>query len=184
MNVLILALLGAFLWRLRGGLLNDLTGRENFPVLGIPFNDTVVRIIWSLGMGGAFWLLHPTHAWLGEYLTVKLWAGHGIYGFAIWWVEHSLLCLALFAGTTIGWFGADLIPPETDWLDRPLLSLDGLARMAPVALVLLSPWPLLAGLLFGPAYWLGARLPQKPGGWDFWGEWITGAVIGACLGAM
>lgn len=167
MSIIILALLGAFLWRLRGGLLNSITGKANW----LGFNDTVVRGIWSVGMAWAFWFAHPSYHWLGAHWHMPFWLGHGV------------LALALFAGTTlVGWFGAALLP--TRFRDVALLSLSGILRMAPVALVLASPWPLLAGVLFGPAYWLGARIPQKPGGWDFWGEWITGAVIGACLGAM
>ena len=153
MSMVAMALLGAILWRVRGGLLNSITGKANW----MGFNDTVVRGIWSVGMAGAFWLLHPLPYW-----------------------RAGLLVAALFAGTTvIGWFGAALLPVR--FRDVALLSLSGVLRMAFVAVVLFSPWPLLAGLLFGPAYWLGARIPQKPGGWDFWGEFICGAVLGACL---
>ena len=165
MNVIVLALLGAILWRLRGGLLNGLTGKKNW----MGFNDTVVREIWSFGMAGAFWLMHPHAHWLGSpwHLSTNL------CGF--------FLMVVLFNTSTIGWFGAQLIPPAADWRDALKLSFDGLMRMAPVALLLLSPWPIVAGVLFGLAYWLGARLPQKPGSWDFWGEWFCGATIGACL---
>ncbi|MDE3023008.1 MAG: hypothetical protein KGI54_14310 [Pseudomonadota bacterium] len=171
MSIIILMLLGAFLWRLRGGILNSLTGKVNW----LGFNDTAVRLIWSVGMSGAFWLLHPSAHWIGEGWLLA----HGIPA----WCGVILLVAALFAGTTVvGWFGAALLP--TRLRDVALLSLSGILRMGPVALVLLSPLLLLAGLLFGPAYWLGARISQRPGGWDFWGEWITGAVIGACLGAI
>ncbi len=165
MTIIIMAMFGALLWRLRGGLLNNLTGKANW----MGFNDTVVRGIWSVGMAAAFWLTHPNAHWIGNF--VHIWTGFG-YGF---------LAAALFAGTTVvGWFGAALLPAK--WHDIWLLSLSGVLRMAPIALALLSPIPLIAGLLFGPAYWLGSKIPQKPGGWDFWGEFITGAVIGACLG--
>ena len=155
MNMAIMAILAAFLWRLRGGLLNNITGQANYRVLGVPFNDTVVRGIWSLGMGGAFWLTHPLPYW-----------------------RAGLLLVALFGGATLGWFGAALYPAK--WRDVGLLSFSGMLRMTPVALVLLNPWPLLAGLLFGPAYWLASKLPD-PKPWMFWGEFLTGAVIGACL---
>lgn len=168
MSTFILALLGAFLWRLRGGLLNDLTGRENYPVLGIPFNDTVVRIIWSVGMAAAFWMLHPSANWLGKELILKhqlpVWGGFIVLG------------LALFADTTdVGWFGAALLP--TRWRDVGLLSFSGFLRSVAVAAALTSGWPLLAGLLFGPAYWLGSKIPRwRP--WMVWGEIICGAVFG------
>lgn len=172
MTVLFMALLGSLLWRVRGGLLNSLTGKENW--LGI-FNDTTVRVIWSVGMGWAFWLTHYGYHWAFEGWAVA----HGVPVR----VGAGLTGLALFAGTTIvGWFGADLMPSRIR--NVALLSLSGVLRMAFVALVLASPWPLLAGVLFGPAYWLGAKIPQKPGGWNFWGEWFCGAVIGACLGVM
>jgi hypothetical protein len=144
--------LGAFLWRLRGGLLNDLTGQANW----MGCNDTVVRLIWSLGMAGVFWLFRMLPLW-----------------------HAGLLAAALFAGTTIiGWFGAALLPAR--WRDVLLLSLSGTLRIAFVAVALLSPWPLFAGVLCGPVYWLAAKLPS-PQPWMFWGEWFFGATIGASL---
>ncbi len=149
---MILILAGAFFWRLRGGLLNDLTGRANW----MGFNDTVVRLIWSVGMAGAFWTADPLEYW-----------------------RIGILAVALFAGTTlVGWFGAALYPAK--WHDIRLLSLSGTLRMAFVAAALLSPWPLLAGVLCGPTYWLASKLP-RPHGWMFWGEWFFGAVIGGAL---
>ncbi len=163
MTIIIMALLGAFLWRLRGGLLNSLAGKANW----MGFNDTVVRGIWAVGMAWAFWLTHPGHAFFGQHYLPA-------------WTAPGLLGVALFAGTTIvGWFGAALYP--TRWRDVGLLSLSGVLRMSFVALALLSPIPLFGGLLFGPAYWLGSKIPH-PMAWMFWGEIITGAMIGACLG--
>ena len=168
MSIIILALLGAFLWRLRGGLLNDLTGKANW--LGI-FNDTTVRVIWAVGMDWGFWLTHYGYHWIAEGWFVT----HG----APVWIGGGLTGSALFAGTTvIGWFGAALYP--TRLRDVALLSLSGLLRMSFLAVVLASPWPMVAGFLFGPAYWIGAKLPH-PKPWMFWGEVITGAIIGACL---
>jgi uncharacterized membrane protein AbrB (regulator of aidB expression) len=147
----ILAPLGSFLWRIRGGLLNAITGKANW----MGFNDTVVRLIWSLGMAGAYGAL--THL--------------------SWWT--LLLAFALFAGcTVVGWFGAALLP--TKLKDVALLSLSGAIRMALVSVVLLSPWPLAVGVLCGPIYWLGAKLPA-PKPWMFWGEWLFGGCVGASL---
>jgi hypothetical protein len=145
-------LLTAFLWRIRGGLLNNITGAANW----MGFNDTVVRIVWSLGTALGFGLMTRFQ-----------------------WVDIAL-AVGLFLGTTlIGWFGAALFP--TKWVDIGLLSLSGTLRMAPVSFVLLNPWPLLAGVLCGPIYWVGSRIPQTAGGWDFWQEWLFGTAIGASL---
>ncbi|HTQ70636.1 MAG TPA: hypothetical protein VMH92_03980 [Acidocella sp.] len=154
----ILIPLAAFLWRLRGGLLNSITGTANYKIGPLTFNDTTVRIIYSLGLAVA-------------------------YGVLTAWTWHvAAMAVALFAGCTVwGWFGAALFP--TKWRDIGLLSLSGTLRMGFVAAATLSPCPLLAGLLCGPVYWLGSRIPQSPGGWGFWQEWLFGAAIGASLAA-
>lgn len=147
----ILIALGAILWRIRGGAIQDWTGVKNW----CGFNDTVVRAIWSLGMAGAFALSHPL----------------------AWW-HIALLAAALFAGTTIvGWFGALAC---ATWPAVALMSLSGTLRMVFVAAALLSPWPLLAGVLCGPVYWLGYKIP-RPAKWLVWPELLWGAVIGASL---
>lgn len=145
--------LASFLWRLRGGLLNNLTGKANW--LGI-FNDTVVRLIYSLGLAAG-------------------------YGAVTAWNWHvALLALALFLGCTVwGWFGACLYPVK--WHDVELLSTSGLLRMMFVWAAINSPWPLLAGPMCGPIYWLGGKIPQSANGWDFWQEWLFGAAIGLSL---
>lgn len=164
---LLLPILGAFLWRIRGGLINNMTGQQNWHGM----NDTAVRCCWSFGMGGLYWLTHPGAHWLGERAA----AAHGIPG----WAGVLLLILALFLGTAaIGWFHAKLYP--THWRSVGLLSLSGVLRMAFPAALLLSPWLLVAGALCGPTYWLAGRLPH-PKPWEFWGEWMFGAVIGAAL---
>lgn len=175
MNIL-LVIMGAFLWRIRGGLLNSITGKENWH----GFNDTVVRMLWSCGMAALFWLAHPSAPWLGHHFLAGIWAANGLHGFSAWCGGYTLLALALFAGTTvIGWMHAELYPKS--WRDIWLLSLSGSLRMAFVAVALLSPWPLIAGALCGPIYWVGSRIPQKPGSWQFWQEWLFGALVGASL---
>jgi hypothetical protein len=168
-------LLGAFLWRLRGGLLNDLTGQENYPILGIPFNDTVVRIIWSVGMALAFWLIHPNFYWIGEWIC-----NCGVHpSFLFRFVAFVFLVLTLFAGTTVfGWFGAELKPASL-YASFPL-SLSGILRLSFMAVLLWNAWPLLAGLLFGPMYWLGTKL-KVTYKWEFWGEILCGAAQGFCF---
>ena len=146
-----LMLAGAILWRLRGGLLNDVTGRQN----AFGMNDTAVRLIWSFGMSAAYWLGHPLP----------------------WW-RVAILAAAFFAGTTIiGWFGA--LSADTA-RNVALMSLSGTLRMAFVVAALLSAWPLLAGVLCGPVYWLGYKIP-RPASWLVWPELLWGAVIGASL---
>ncbi len=152
---LVLILVSSFLWRIRGGLINALTGQDNFKLGPIVFNDTVVRLIWAIGLT----------------LTYGLFAGFS-------W-KLIILAILLFLGATIGWFGAELFPKTIK--DVILITVSGLARMALVSLALLSLWPLLAGLLCGLAYYVGSKIPQKPGGWDFWQEWIFGALIGLSL---
>lgn len=148
----VLVPLASFLWRIRGGLLNAITGKANW----LGFNDTVVRLIYSLGLALA-------------------------YGFFAGWTWHvGALAVAFFLGCTlIGWFGANLFPEKLS--DILLLSLSGLLRMGFVSLALFSVWPLIIGALCGPIYWLGSKVPQVPGGWDFWQEWFFGAAIGISL---
>jgi len=153
--VWLLVPLGAMLWRVRGGLINNLTGKANW----MGFNDTVVRVIWAVGMAVAYGAL------------------------AGWtWVVDAL-ALNLFLGcVVVGWFGAQLYP--TKFRDIALLSLSGFIRMSFAAFVgfhLQFPLLLLVGAMCGPIYWLGGKLPQKPDGWDFWQEWLFGAAIGAGL---
>lgn len=150
----LLASLGAFLWRLRGGLLNDITGVANWE----GFNDTVVRAIWSIGMAVGFWV------------------------FSGWSWHIPVLMVALFLGTTvIGWFGANISTiTEEDYL---LITFSTTLRLAFVSAALLSPWPILAGLLGGLAYKVGSLLPVPVKGW-VWQEIIFGAMVGASLAAV
>lgn len=172
----VMMIAGAFLWRLRGGLLNDLTGQENYKILGIPFNDTVVRILWSVGMTFLFCLFHPNFYhqfyWWGNFICdCQVNAPHL---FTI--ISFVFVSLSLFYGTTvIGWNGAKILP--TNWKQMGRLSLSGVLRMLLPALVMFSIWPLIAGLLFGPAYLIGAKIPVKYK-WEFWGEIINGGMIG------
>ncbi len=157
MMLIVLALFGAFLWRLRGGLLNDLTGVANYKVGPIAFNDTVVRIIWAVGMASVFAVFHPMPYWQAEVLVT-----------------------ALFVSATIGWFGADVHLTKPSLRYVAIISASGLARMALVALVLLSPWPLVAGALCGPLYWVGSKIPRPFKG-CVWQEILFGAAVGASL---
>jgi len=89
------------------------------------------------------------------------------------------LGLSLFAGTTlIGWYNAPLLP--TNAKGALELSFSGVLRMAFPSLALLSVWPLIGGLFFGLAYWIGTRIPVKQP-WQFWGEIVNGAFIGFFL---
>ncbi len=154
MAYIFLILWSAFLWRLRGGLLNQITGVANWN----GFNDTVVRGIYACGLTAAFWFLHP---------VIPNWQLLALLG-------------ALFVSSTISWFGADvhLTAPNLKYV--AIISLSGTLRMALVAAALISPWPLLAGIMAGPIYWFGGKLP-KPGAWCVWGELLFGAAIGVSI---
>lgn len=175
----ILIILGSFLWRLRGGLLNDLTGQENYPVLGVPFNDTVVRILWSGGMAlGMFAFGDINHGLLSYGVSFLSW----YYHIAVMWgtlLATVIVALTLFFGTTaVGWMGYNLEP--TKLTDVVGLGKSGIMRTALTSVVLLSPWPVLSGVCFGPSYWLGYKIPRlKP--WMFWGEIVCGAQYGFFL---
>ena len=161
-------LLGGFLWRIRGGLLNNITGQANW--LGV-FNDTTVRLIFGYGLALAWW------GW------------HGVP-----WYGALALGLALFIGETwVGWLGASLTPTLPDWTSVTLLSGSTLLRLLPAAVAVGLPvvWAgsqsglggielLECGAVGGLWYWLGARLPS-PWPWLFWGEWLFGASLGFTL---
>ena len=150
--VFLLIPLCAVLWRLRGGLLNDLTGQANW----MGCNDTVVRLIFAVGTAAA-------------------------YGAVTHWTYHvALLAVALFGACVIGWFGVadDLTQPTLR--DVALISASGLARTALVAAALFSAWPLVAGVLCGPLYWAGSRIPQPFKG-CVWQELFFGAALGASI---
>ena len=160
-SLLFITIAGAFLWRWRGGILNDLTGQANYKILGIPFNDTTVRIIWSVGMTIILYLIHPYL--FTPYILLKLLSS----------------VLSMFCGVTVvGWMGANIKP--TTWSQALSLSWSGFLRMSFTAILFWSIWPLVAGLLFAPAYYFGNKIPS-PKPWMFWGEIICGVVIGLCF---
>ena len=176
---IVMILLGGFLWRLRGGLLNDLTGKANYPVLGIPFNDTAVRTLWSGGMAGTMAAFGGVNHGLLSYASNFL-IRHAHFG--IVWCDilaAIIVAATLFFGTTaIGWMGYNLDP--TKEADVIGLSKSGILRTILTSVVLLSPWPVIAGICFGPAYWLGYKIP-KTQAWQFWGEIVCGAQYGLFL---
>lgn len=180
-SIIVLTLLGSFLWRLRGGLLNGITGQQNYRILGIPFNDTVVRLIWSFGMSIALFLFSTPEDNLIKYSHSYQHYFHISFGLAECLTVLFLAITFFYGVTVIGWRGADLLP--TKIRDVVKLSIDGVFRLILTAIALWNIWPLIAGILMGPCYWIAAKLPvpKKMEKWLFWGEFITGACIGFCL---
>jgi len=142
----------SLLWRVRGGMIEDLTGEANW----MGMNDTVVRLLYALGVAATF---------------------GAAYGFSPW---IAALAIGLFLACTIGWFGADvgLLHPTPQQVG--LISASGALRGVIIAAAALSFGPLLAGPLAGPICWISARLPKGPK-WLVWEEFIFGAVLGASL---
>jgi hypothetical protein len=152
--------LGAFLWRIRGGMIQDITGVANWH----GFNDTAIRFAWAIGMGGAYALLGG------------IWPLH-----LAWYFGLPLLIAMLFAGTTlIGWFGVDADLDHLSLEQMALASLSGVLRMALLAVGLLSPYPIAAGILCGPIYLLASKLPS-PQKWMVWSEFAFGGAIGLSM---
>lgn len=163
-----LPFLGALLWRIRGGLINGLTGVSSWHGLG----DTAVRLIWAVGMALGFYIAHHHYA-------------HFMFHIPMFF-NIALLGVAFFCfAAVIGWFNSDLYPKTLK--DSWKISLSGLLRSAFVFAVIPNFFILIGGALFGPAYWLGAKIPvtvpnvgERPT-WQFWGEFIAGFVIGLSL---
>jgi len=149
---LLLIPVSSLLWRVRGGMVNDLTGKENW----MGMNDTVVRLLYGLGVA----------------------AVHGFaYGFSPW---TAALAAGLFLCCTPGWFGADvgLLHPTPKQVG--LISASGALRGAIIACTSLKLAPFLAGPLVGPICLVAARLPKGPK-WLVWEEFLYGALLGASL---
>jgi len=153
-NILSILLIpvSSILWRIRGGMLNDITGKANW----MGMTDTAVRIIYAVGVSA-------------------------VYGSAYGWNWHvATLAASLFAACTIGWFGADIGLLHPNLKQIGLISASGLVRGAIISIGSLSFAPAIAGVLAGPICWLAARLPSGPK-WLVWEEFIFGAAIGASL---
>lgn len=148
----ILILISSILWRIRGGMINDLTGKANW--LGM--NDTVVRLIYAIGTSSAYGCLY---GWNWHVATVTV---------------------SLFAACTIGWFGADVGLLHPNLKQVGLISASGFVRCAIISAGALSFLPAIAGPLAGPICWASARLPAGPK-WLVWEEFIFGAVLGTSL---
>lgn len=153
MNIAFLLIpLSSFLWRIRGGMVEDWTGQRNW----MGMNDTVIRAIYAIGMAAAFGAL---------------------YG---WNYHVALLAVMLFVACTIGWFGADvgLLHPTSNQV--ALISASGLTRGLIIAAATLSLGPVLAGITAGPICWISSHLPKGPK-WLVWEEFLFGAALGASL---
>lgn len=144
--------MASILWRIRGGMVEDLTGQKNW--MGL--NDTAVRMIFALGVAALF-------------------------GLSYGWTWHvAALAVMLFAACTIGWFGADIGLLHPDFEQMMDISASGLVRGVLIAFGALSFGPMIAGPTAGPICWISARLPKGPK-WLVWEEFLFGAALGASL---
>lgn len=150
--VWLLVPLGAFLWRVRGGLIQDLTGVANWH----GFNDTAVRALFAVDMALA-WLAFTHEPWRALFLSA-----------------------ALFVTCVIGWFGAAMGLTDQTFVDAEEITASGFLGMLLPAVVVASPWPLFVGALCSPIYWIGSKIPQPFKG-CVWEEILYGAAIGAAL---
>lgn len=147
-----LVFVSSFLWRIRGGMINDFTGKANW----MGMNDTVVRLIYAVGTSA-------------------------VYGALYGWNWHvASLAVSLFAACTIGWFGADIGLLHPNLKQIGLISASGLVRGAIISVGSLSFLPVIIGPLAGPICWVSSKLPAGPK-WLVWEEFIFGAAIGASL---
>lgn len=199
MTVLMIALgaaLGALLYRLRGGALDDWTS--------VKWGTHVMRLTWSLPAGlGLALAADPTMAsaaWLmpasvvAAFLSLAL-LGHG---------AHMVMDAAVFVSDsdnktellTDFWlpdvFGG---VPDESWLSERSgsvtaynvvgMTVIGAARttIASLPIAFVSPWVALAyaltGLAHGCLYWAGWRVGLRSQG----GEYLVGALSGAVIAA-
>lgn len=154
-QVIVGALVGALLFRLRGAaLFQRITGR----------GKTTADAVWAFGLAVMAW----PGLWQTAVLAVMLWLG----GRAGWW--KSL---------TLGRNPADG-PPWQQWARHTARGLLWVAPSAVLAWWLGSSpaFLVLAGLACAPAYEAGWRLAGKGGlGGTEWGECFFGAALGAAL---
>lgn len=164
------ALIGAVLYRLRGGWLKTLTGTNSSQlcraVWAIP---TAALITWQAEAG----LLTGALLCVSVFLSMAL-IGHGahmIFGPAYWPIFGSKLTPKQQTELLTSWWLPDVfggLPGEPDWTDLRVdlfncvgMSFIGLVRnfIAVLPLVMLSPLGVAVytgtGLLHGPLYWFG-----------------------------
>ena len=183
---LILACIGSFLWRVRGGL--EFNGRE------VPFNK-----IWFALFVGFFSMLSKDEG-------IECFANVSIATF----VAHQLNSWGVYIGRLLQ--GGSVDPekdkenPLVDELILPLritikgqkfylyqfpkwygfagTTITGLMITYLMGLALGSFWFGFSGVGMGICYWLGSMIdhikPDGKSGWN-WGEWIFGFYIGVCL---
>ena len=196
LSFILFSTVGAVVNRVRGGLWEDRLERKvGNKVIGFNkiLNDVVFGLLFTILV-------------CGEYLGSA--AGIPIYTLNsdAWWV-YPLSHGVMWLGRAPGWGGyigglIDKVPnrPETKFIDNLVarfdddyikrntiaLSIRGLFWGFCLTLPLLAtgffiPWPLLAGLLMGPAYLATAFCAEwfakKRGlGWP-WGEYLYGAIL-------
>jgi hypothetical protein len=159
MEAILISLLGGLCYRIRGGLLDDIIGRE--------ISNFYIRSAWATPV--ALVLAWQSQLWLAFPL---------IYCAALLGVSWGYL----------GEFSLDF-PKNRNWKNYLLLSIDGMKVMLPAAALMSTldfhqVWfAVFAGLVFAPAYLLGNVIYRfcKLQGPTQYGEWLLGMSIAAAL---
>lgn len=159
----ILAILGGFAYRIRGGGGNEFARK----LLGKPAEweapNGIIRSIWAL------------------FVTINLYFSHPQFYII------PLVFILAFIGTLPGYFGGkfDLSLKENNtWQNYTRLSARGLFITLPLTLCFFPIYPQLVyasllGLLFVPCYLVGITLARYFPVWIHtqWGEFLLGAII-------
>jgi hypothetical protein len=180
----IAVVIGALLYRLRGGLFDDLTGIKG---------TQLMRAIWSVPTGIALAICASSPWWLALVLIATAFAGLALLGHGAHMVMDAERFVSGSKNKTelvTGWwlprvFGG--VPDQT-WLDerRQDVTLYNVVGMSSIGLVrnLITVAPLFwfsplfaaiyvaTGLLHGPLYWVGWRVDESSAA----GEYLVGGL--------
>jgi len=180
------SLIGALLYRLRGGWWRNLTGAQRW------YNGThMMRAIWALPTAGLIYALAGGPWWLMGALFVSVFASMALLGHG----AHMIFDAQKYTdgnGTKTelltGWWLPEVFGgvPDAAWAHSRVtaynmagMSFIGLIRniIAMLPLFWFAPVPALiyatTGALHGPLYWLGWRLPSAS---SANGEYLVGGL--------
>ena len=182
----IAALVGAVLYRSRGGMWRDITGAQQW------YNGThMMRAIWSLPTAGLIYALAGGPLWLLGALFVSVFLsmaliGHGAH--MMFDAQKNIDGRGTKTELLTDWWIPDVFGgvPDAAWDHSKItaynmagMSFIGVCRnaLAALPLIVAAPWFValyaLTGALHGPAYWAGWRLPNAS---SANGEYIVGGL--------